>query len=279
VASRRHTGQNPRLKEAHFVEETTRQNLIMAFNNVLRTSALVGVVDFQRAALAFGTLLEESRDGAIELGPLQDFLLQQGGTDHAVAEVILFMKTREGRFGVKMNLPPPLAAMTAEQVDSVLLNFMSRGANFGTRAGQGQPSSTPFFASSPSSGSASLPGAGVERSTASGQDAQRRPRWLYVAFGVVLLVAVIVFVVGELTRSPPPTSLSLTDPAGLPCIEPVGANGAVVCYVTKAFYDGEAKEALDARAQVTKAAVAPKGYRRILIITKDDSKLKRAVSW
>jgi len=261
------------------VEETARQNLIMAFNNVLRTSALVGVVDFQRAALAFGTLLEESRDGDIELGPLQDFLIQQGGTDHAVAEVILFMKSREGRFGVKMKLPPPLAAMTPEQVDSVLLNFMNRGANSGTRAGQGQPASTPFSASMPSSASAFLPGSGADHSNVSGEDGQRRPRWLYLAFGVVLLVAVIVFVAGELTREPPPTPLSLTDPAGLPCIEPVGANGAVVCYVTKAFYDKEAKEALDARAQVTKAAVAQQGYKRILVITKDDSKLKRAVSW
>ncbi len=267
------------------MEETTRQNLIMAFNNVLRTSALVGVVDFQRAALAFGTLLEESQDGTIELGPLQDFLVQQGGPEHAVAEVILFMKSREGRFGVKMNLPPALAAMTTEQVESVLLSFMSLGANSGTRAGQGVSSAASFAASSsssssssPSSSSSSSSGQ-VDYSSSQGEEGGRRPRWLYIVFGVVLLVGIVSFVVGELTRSPPPTPLALTDPAGLPCIEPVGSNGAVVCYVTKAFYDKEAKEALDARAQVTKAAVAAKGYRSILIITKDDSKLKRAVTW
>lgn len=258
------------------MEETTRQNLIMAFNNVLRTSALVGVVDFQRAALAFGTVLEEAQGGAIELGPLQDFLVQQGGTEHAVAEILLFLKSREGRFGVTMNLPPALAAMTPEQVDSVLLNVMSRGANAGARVGQSVSSSS-AAATSQAAAAAGTPSAADGPPDSGGEG--RRPPWLYILFGAVLLVGIISFVVGQLTATPPPTPLTLADPAGLPCIEPVGANGTVVCYVTKGFYDKEAKEAFDARAQVTKAAVAARGYRQILVITKEDSKLKRAVSW
>jgi hypothetical protein len=284
----RHIGQPARTVaegSRPLVEETTRQNLIMAFNNVLRTSALVGVVDFQRAALAFGTLLEESHEGVIELAPLQDFLVQQGGSEHAVAEVLLFMKSREARFGVKMNLPTALAAMTPEQVDSVLLNFMSRGANSGTRAGQSlaspspAPSSSPSSSSSSSSSSASAPpdfGGGSGSNEGGGS---RRPPLIYIVFGVVLLAGIVNFVVGELTRKPPPTPLALTDPAGLPCLEPIGAGDAVVCYVTRAFYDKEAKEALDARAQVTKAAVAAKGYKRILVLTKEDAKLQRVVTW
>jgi hypothetical protein len=268
------------------VEETTRQNLIMAFNNVLRTSALVGVVDFQRAALAFGTLLEESDGRAIELGPLQEFLVQQGGGERAVAEVLLFMKSREARFGVKMNLPPVLAAMTPEQVDSVLLAFMSRGASSGTRAGQGlSPPSSPGpskASSSSSSSSTSSAATPTDYGAAGGIDsdgARRRPPLLYVVFGVVVLAGIINFVVSEMTRPPPPTPLSLTDPAGLPCLDPIGAGDAVICYVKKDFYDKEAKEAFDARTQVTKAAVAAKGYRRILVLTKEDAKLKRAVTW
>jgi hypothetical protein len=253
------------------VEDSVRQNLLMNFTAALRSSALVGVVDFQRAALAFGTVVEGSEGGVVELGPLYAFMVQQGAPELAVAEVILFMKSREERFGVIFNLPSALASMTPEQIDSVVQSYLARSS---PRPTQGAP----------------LPLPETHRETASTQVGQtkfggkngygaRKTNRLLTVLAVASIASVANFMFSALTRSPPPVPLNLTDPAGLPCMEPIGSNGAVVCFVPMAFYAKETKEGLDARAQVTKAAVSVRGFRRILVLTKEDSRLRRAIVW
>lgn len=267
------------------MEESTRQNLIMAFNNVLRTSALVGVVDFQRAALAFGTLLQESSDGVVELGPLYDFLIQHGGQeqDLAVVEVILFMKSREARFGVAMRLPRRLAELTEEQKDTIVLNFTSRGAQSGTRAGQGlAPGDSPTSSTRvpPSADPARPSPTDFGKQSDDDDESAGRTRKLAITAGLLAVVAVVVFAVQEATKSPPPTKLKITDSAALPCLDPVfGAGDAVICRVPLAFFKAEGKEAIEARSQLTKAAVLARGYRRILLYTHEDNRLQKVYSW
>ncbi len=253
------------------MEDSVRQNLIMAFNSALRTSALVGVVDFQRAALAFGTVVEGSEGGVVEFGPLYAFMVQQGAPELGVAEVLLFLKSREDRYGVTFNLPSALAAMTPEQIDSVVQSYISRST---PRANQGPQQPLPDM---PTSAPTTMVGQ-TQFGGKSGYGATRFQRLPVVLF-VCVVVAVGNFLYAEFTRAPPPVPLNLSDPAGLPCENPIGSNGAVLCYVPTSFYKREPKEGLDARAQVTKAGVGARGYRRILVITKEDSKLRRAIVW
>lgn len=261
------------------MEESTRQNLIMAFNNVLRTSTLVGVVDFQRAALAFGALLERSGDsGVIELGPLYDFLIEQGAPQAGVIEVIIFMKSRESRFGLSMNLPPQLATFTQEDIDNVVLTFTSRGATSGTRAGQapqqagqqlrGQPPVSQPMSSSGAPSSGFVP-EGAEASMAT------RQRRMLVVLAFIALLGVASFVYNAVTAMPPPVPITMADPAGLPCLEPVGTARTVICRMPKAAFEAEAPQAIDARGAVTKAAMKAKGYTRVLLYTEEDSKLRK----
>lgn len=257
--------------EDAFVEDSVRQNLIMAFNSALRTSALVGVVDFQRAALAFGTVVEGSEGGVIELGPLYAFLVQQGAPELGVAEVLLFLKSREERYGVTFNLPSALASMTPEQIDSVVQSYISRST---PRSNQGPQQPLPEM---PTSAPTTMVGQ-TQFGGKSGYGAKKGQR-LPIVLAVCVVAAIGNFFYSQATRTPPPAPLNLSDPAGLPCINPVGSNGAVLCSLPTAFFTGESKEALDARAQVTKAAVAIRGYRRILILTKEDGKLRRAIVW
>lgn len=258
------------------MEESTRQNLIMAFNNVLRTSTLVGVVDFQRAALAFGALLERSGDsGVIELGPLYDFLIEQGAPQAGVIEVIIFMKSRESRFGMAMTLPPQLATFTQDDIDNVVLTFTSRGATSGTRAGQTPqagsgrnqpPVSQPMSSSSSPSG---FVPEGAETTAAS------RQRRMLIVLALISLLGVGSFIYNKVTALPPPVPITVADPSGLPCVEPIGTAGAVICRMPKAAFEAEASEAIDARGAVTKAAVVAKGYTRVLLYTAEDNKLRK----
>ncbi len=257
------------------VEESTRQNLIMAFNNVLRTSTLVGVVDFQRAALAFGALLERSADsGVIELGPLYDFLIEQGAPQAGVIEVIIFMKSRESRFGMAMTLPPQLSTFTQDDIDNVVLTFTSRGATSGTRAGQtpqaGAGRTQPPISQPTSSSSSS----GFVPEAAEATPASRQRRML-VALVLISILGVASFVYNTVTALPPPEPITVADPSGLPCVNPIATAGNVICRMPKAVFEAEASEAIDARGAVTKAAVAAKGYTRVLVYTAEDNKLRK----
>ena len=64
-------------------------------------------------------------------------------------------------------------------------------------------------------------------------------------------------------RGPP---ILVADPSGLPCVNPIGTAGNVICTMPKAVFEAEASEAIDARGAVTKAAVAAKGYTRFNLI-------------
>ncbi len=267
----------PELQEEHGrVEESIRQNLIMAFNTALRSSTMVGIVDTQRAGLAFGALLERSGDsGGIELGPLYDFLIEQKAPQSAVIEVIVFMKSRESRFGVTMTLPPQLSTFTQEDIDSVAQAFTTRGASGGIRAGQsaqqaGQASpvrSQPV--SQPTPSTSEFGAAAAEPNPA------RRQRHLLVALAVFAVLGVASLVYNLATAMPPPTPLVLVDPSGLPCVTPVGTSSTVICRMSKALFEAEAPQAIDARGAITRAAVRAQGYTRVLLYTDEDNKLRK----
>ena len=258
------------------MEESIRQNLNMAFNTALRSSAMAGIVDAQRAGLAFGALLERSgNSGVIELGPLYDFLIEQRSPQSAVIEVIVFMKSRESRFGVTMTLPPQLSTFTQEDIDSIAQAFTTRGATSTTRPGQlpQQPGQAAPVRSQPVSqptpSMSEFGAAAVEPNPA------RRQRNLLVALAALAVIGFASLVYSLATAMPPPTPLVLVDPSGLPCRSPLGTSGTVICRMSKALFEVEAPQAIDARGAVTRAAVRAQGYTRVLLYTDEDNKLRK----
>ena len=267
------------------MEESTRQNLVMAFNNVLRTSSLVGLVDFQRAALTFGALLEHSDGAALQLQPLHDFLIEQGAPAASVVEVIVFLKSRESRFGLQMELPPALESLSTQERDALVANFTSRGATSGTRSGartgqtgthsrsQSGPLVVPATTAMPSPSTGKVPT--VEHPAKFSTGPSRK------AVANIAAIVIVLFGVGNAiylfaTRAPPPTPLAFTDPAGLPCVAALGGSGqTVLCPVPNAFLNATTPQALDARGAVSKAFVLTCGYKRILVLSIEENKVRK----
>ncbi len=259
------------------MEETQRQNLVMAFNNVLRTSALVGVVDLQRAALGFSALLDQVPEGSpIPLEPLYDFLLEQKGPENGVREVIVFMKSRESRFGVTMELPPKLASLTEDEVNKLIVAFTNRGASSGTYAGksiegagQAQKGKTPSGTTTTSAINGSMPAGGqAKREKLKPSMPTQTKLGILLAVLAVLLIANLIF--NAATAVPPPQPLSLNDPAGLPCVDPiVAANRVVVCRVPAAFFKNP-QSVVDAKAAITFSAIKAQGLAAIYVYKLED---------
>ena len=270
------------------MEESTRQNLVMAFSNVLRTSSLVGVIDVQRASLAFGAMLEQDDLVELDLQALHDFLIEQGGPPPAVIEVSVFLKSREARFGMQMVLPPDLQALTDEEREAIVTTFTTRGATSGTRAGRAPGAVTGTHPRSQSGpfvvpGSVTMPSTSrsgtfkpPEPEYAPGRQAPSSKRLLPIVAVVVVLLGVVNVVYHLALRAPGPTPVVLNDPAGLPCEKAIGANDVVICHVATAWFTANAPAAVDARAAITKANVVSKGYKKLLVMTTEDLKVRRA---
>ena len=257
------------------MEESQRQNLVMAFNNVLRTSALVGVVDVQRAALGFSALLDQTPEGApIALGPIYEFLLEQKGPENAVREVIVFLKSRESRFNVQMELPEKLANLTQEERDKLIVSFTQRGASSGTFAGK---SIDPKAKTSSATGAEAPPAnTNATANTNPKKKKNELPRQtkLAAAVGVLVVVLVIDFAYNAATAVPPPVPLTPpTDPAGLPCKEFVqAANNSVICRVPATFAK-QPEAVIAAKAAVTASSARAQGLTKLFVFTLEDNRL------
>jgi hypothetical protein len=272
------------------VEETQRQNLVTSFTNVLRTSALVGVVDVQRAAMAFSALVERNPEGEnLNLGPLYDFLLEQKAPELAVGEVLVFLKSREERFGLRMDLPPKLAALSEEERNKLVLAFTSRGASSGTQAGA--PTKTDSGKANKKPSSPGTDGNVNELAVAAAAAAAQPPKAKKEEFGSkaapanntkrLVVVAVILGVLLAInlafnvaTAPPPPAPLVFNDPAGLPCLEAEGAKSTAICRVSKAFADKTPRAVIDAKGGVTAAAARGLGYQKLLVFSIEDKSLR-----
>lgn len=266
------------------MEESQRQNLVTAFNNVLRTSTLVGVVDLQRAAMGFSALVDQVPEGTpVPLGPIYDFLLEQKAPEPAVREVIVFFKSRESRFGVPMELPPQLATLPPAEVEKLIVAFTARGASSGTYAGKPVEQSGAVSKGKTPSGTTNLnavntPAAGSpaapKKKSGPAMPTQTK---LGIVLAVLALVLVINLIVNAITAEPPPQPLTLSDPAGLPCVEPKMANRVVMCRVPQAYYEKTPRAVIDAKVAVTFAAIKAQGMAQLMVFTIEDGKMRQIV--
>ena len=245
------------------MEESQRQNVVMAFNNVLRTSSLVGVVDLQRAGIAFATLLDSCPLGEpLPLGPLYDFLIEQQAPELGAREVVVFLKSRESRFGVAMELPPALQNLSEEEQQKLVATFTTRGTSAPTYAKPPEPLPGRV-----------MPQAPDPRKPKPGMPLQNK-LLLVLALGAVGLIINLVVTVA--TAEPPPAPLTLNDPAGLPCKEAIGSKGVAVCKVPLVFFKSNPESVINTRAMVTKSATMAQGYSKLYVFSIEDSKMRLA---
>lgn len=266
------------------MDQTTRQNLVMAFNNVLRTSALVGTVDLQRAGLAFSMLLEQHEIGPLELQPLYEWLRQNGGEEDPVAEVLVFMKSREHRFGISMDLPPNLATLPKQRVDEMILAFTSRGATSGTRTGAGLgnsasgtfkvPDRTSSDTHQKPAGLAAPPPLAYEPAPSKSSGSSRRA--LYVFLGVVVLAGVINAGLLIFGGEPAPVTATLKDSAGLTCTKAIISKQVLLCDAPPGFFKQNSDAAVTTKATITLNEVKAQGAQRVMVFDADH-KLRKVV--
>ncbi len=258
------------------MEDATKKSLIMTFNSTLRSSGLVGAVDFQRAALAFGTLLESTKGNTIDLGPLYVFLTEQGGSDDAVSEVLVFMKSKESHFNVSMTLPKKFAALSPEQTELMVLainNRMTAASNFDVGTGSNRRPTTQMPPEPPPPPPAAATDFGKQNKSLGRLSPQ-----LKVALGFAVVVGglgVVNLAYDAANAPPPPQPLVFNDSAGLPCIKFVLAGTTAICRMPLEKFKADSPEAFDARGAITKTFVASKGAQKLLVYTDEDNKLRK----
>jgi hypothetical protein len=236
------------------VDQSTRQNLSMAFNTVLRTSALVGKIDQQRTSLAFAAFLESLPEGTnlVPLGPLYDFLLQQKAPEAAVRETLVYFQSREGRFGVTLQLPPQLASLSDEERGKIMLAMAARGQTSGPFAGAGgrhAPEPAPAAPPAPAAGGFTPD----KKKKKAGQANKGRALVLALVLALVGLGGNLAY--ESSTRLPVPKEMKLD--AGLPCATLLEADLAFLCYVRDSDLKTAKSSTLKPRAdQLRNAAVA-----------------------
>ncbi len=248
------------------MEESTRQNLVMAFSNVVRTSALAGVVDLQRASMGFGALLERNEAATeFDLGELHTFLVEQGGPVQAVDEVCVFLKSREGRFGLVMHLPAHLAGLDEAAREAIVQTFTSRGATSGTRVGR-----TPISGTVPAQQTGTTPKSGTWEPP---KPTKGGVKPLVKVLGVVLVLGVANAVYLMTDVAPVSEVLTITDPAGLPCVRATVNTGTVFCFVDAAYLKATPPAVLATKGAITKAWVTSKGHKRLLVLNAATNKV------
>lgn len=240
------------------MDQTTRQNLITAFNTLLRTSSLVGKIDQQRTSLAFAALLQNLPDGAnvVPLAPLYDFLLQQMAPEPAVREVIVVLQSRETRFGVRLELPPQLRSMSDEERAKIVLMASALGpataTNSGSMRGVGQAVAPPA-AAAPDAATEFVP----EKKKKKGDDGARKRLVVGLVVALVGLVGSIAY--NEATKVAPPQKLTLNDPNALPCVELLDVPTGFMCFAHDDFLAATPREVVKTRADLTRADAVARG--------------------
>jgi len=257
------------------VDQSTRQNLSSAFNNVLRTSVPAGKVDMQRISMAFGLLLEQQPEDSnvVPLDELYDFLLQQKMPEPAVRELIVFLQSREARFGVTMQLPAALASLSEEERGRIVLAVAARGQSSSTFPGSGksEPEPAPAASASPPRSDGGFVPEGKRKG-----GAHKGVGRMIVFLVLTLLGLGASLAYDNATRLPVPTEIALQVPGGLPCAKLLQGETAFFCFVGDAVLKSTTLQTLKAQTDVTRNATVARGLRprQIQVLSLESRDLK-----
>ncbi len=248
------------------MDQATRQNLMTAFNNVLRTSALVGKIDHQRTSLAFAALLQNLPDGSVvvPLQPIFDFLIEQKAPEAAIHETLAYLHSRGGRFGVSFALPASLQKLSEEEHSRLVLAMAARGpVGAGASSSTAPPSPSPSRSAAPSPPTPASPAPTADPRSAKKRKKQSTPeektrRLLGIlALSAVGLVGSILW--NNVNKADVPGQITIEDPQSLPCVTLLDASHAFMCYVHDDFLNATPEPAIKMRAEALRRVAVARG--------------------
>jgi hypothetical protein len=256
------------------IDDQTRTNLNRAFASILRGSPAASALNLQRSSLALFTVIEHTEDGQpIDLGALLFFFTHEAKIpEGAATELLVVLKSREARFpGLSFTLPQSCAALTPEQIASIVAQYNARGGDKAATYEKKPADPLPRKA---------LGKLWVPKQDKGGRWPLSRQQTLLVLCGLLAVGTVINFIVLKNEKPAPLIEITLpVESAGLPC-EPNGppmSNGVARCVVPKALFEKEGPEGLKARGEVTLRAARALGVVRLYVVTKEDRKIRAAL--
>jgi hypothetical protein len=272
------------------VDQAQRQAMMTGFNNVLRTSTLVGKVDFQRTSLAFAALLQHLPDDAVvvPLGPMYDFLKDQKLPEDGIREVMVFFHSREARFGVRLELPPALQRLTEAERAQIVLAVGARAQAGGTNPGvagghsgknAAAPAAAPATApdtpapAAPPAARADVPDFVADARKQRGR-AGRPPRRMVAVLALLVVAFVGDRVYSAMTAAPEAQPIELSTPDGLPCAKSSRRGDTAFCTVPGAFLDTTPREEMLKRGRITKAKAQTQGMATLYVFRAEDDSLQ-----
>lgn len=244
--------------------EEQKRGLMFAMTNTLRTSRLVDMINVQEAAAAFGMLLNQQKAGApIDVTPFYEWLVEQKKVPaDAVAELLLFFKSRESRYQTTIKLPAALESASEAEKARIVSQFVQRGATSGTYAAfnAGELKDLREAAKRPPSVSGPAPVAPPPARAA--KRGAGRPRALLGGLAVVAALGAGATIWVNQTAPPKAAALVVTDAGALPCAELTANDGYALCRLRSADAARLSAADLKKAAEITKAAVQRQGATR-----------------
>jgi hypothetical protein len=245
--------------------EEQKRGLVFALTNTLRTSKLVDMVNGQEAAAAFAMSLSDAKAGEpISLERFYRWLIDEKKLPKdVVAETLIFLKSREGRYQVSLVLPKEALAVDEQSRQRIVQEFVARGASTSGIYQGLAPNQVPKEVSG-KKGAAPGP-AKPTVSAASAASPRKQPRAspaLLIALALAIAAAVAFMLYVERTAPPAARAFTISDEHALRCAKLTANDGYALCRMTKADLEKLGPGELEKAARATKEAAARAGHAR-----------------
>lgn len=239
--------------------EARIRNALNAFGSILRQSALAEATDVQQVLITLEHLLTRMPDnGALDLRPLRDLLLESQVPDDAITEAFVVLDHRRSQHGIPLLLPPHLENLGESKRAKLIDAWVTRGGG------------TPRAQESLKNQKAPGPQAPIKNPKA-------QPSQVGRLVGVLLFVLVAgggTLAYQKSTGGIRAEKVNLSDPDGLSCDE-LKVNGATaVCSLSADLWQFNQKPSLQQRVEKTKQSLAPRPVKWILLIVDGNIKAR-----
>lgn len=257
----------------------TKRDLINAFAMIIRTSPLAGQIEQQPLLMALDQILSaQAGRPTINLGPLNDYLINEAKADpDSVTAALLFFQSRQERWGVVMELPPPIATLPPAKREEILAGFASRGATSGTYAGRdvGQRARA---AAQPEQPEVKSPPAPSPKKPGGSGGGLSKPLVAGLVLVLVAGVASVIFNSQNASLSDPqPVKGWVLERGLLPCEDPPRVRKPYAfCVITKADREKLDAKELEAMVENTHKHFARQGFTRLQVTEKETGKIVAA---
>jgi hypothetical protein len=242
-----------------------KNQILAGVSSALRDVGIAQGAGTQRVAFIVATLLDETPGGEpVPLDALHQHLSAAKVSAEGMRDFFAILKAREAQWGIQFTLPEAFARLDAMTVLAIAERVEDRARAAHTPDPRGK-------------GTAAAAEAYEVPSHMAAPDHERaatRRRRLQLALAVTLVLGVG-FVLSQLVlRRDGPQQVKATDPAGLRCDEALLADKALLCRTSSAWIDAQDKDALKARAAITRAWAQTLGAEKVLLLSTDDGKLR-----